>query len=66
MNRAISAAFPEIKEIGGVRSDSLHWHPDGLALDIMIPNWDTPKGASSAMRSSTSWSVIAPSWGWTT
>ena len=44
MNRAISAAFPEIKEIGGVRSDSLHWHPDGLALDIMIPNWDTPEG----------------------
>ncbi|MBI3215347.1 MAG: hypothetical protein HYZ38_16075 [Mycobacterium sp.] len=44
MNRAISAAFPEIKEIGGVRQDALHWHPDGLALDIMIPNWDTPDG----------------------
>lgn len=36
--RSISAAFPEINEIGGVRSDALRWHPDGLALDVMIPN----------------------------
>jgi hypothetical protein len=39
--RAISAAFPEIHEIGGVRPDPLPWHPLGLALDVMIPNPDT-------------------------
>jgi len=43
-NRAVSAAFPQIREIGGVRSDSLKWHPNGLALDVMIPNWNTPQG----------------------
>ena len=43
-NRAVSAAFPQITEIGGVRSDSLKWHPSGLALDVMIPNWNTPQG----------------------
>jgi hypothetical protein len=36
--RSISAAFPEIKSIGGVRPDALRWHPMGLALDVMIPN----------------------------
>ena len=43
-NRAVSAAFPQIREIGGVRADSLKWHPNGLALDVMIPNWNTPQG----------------------
>ena len=43
-NRAVSAAFPQIDEIGGYRADALHWHPDGLALDVMIPNWNTPGG----------------------
>lgn len=37
-SRSISAAFPEIPSIGGVRADSLRWHPNGLALDVMIPN----------------------------
>lgn len=36
--RAVSAEFPEILTIGGVRSDSLKWHPHGLAIDVMIPN----------------------------
>src|SRR5207344_1441977 len=36
--RTISAVFPEIHEIGGVRPDALRWHPNGLALDVMIPN----------------------------
>lgn len=36
--RAISAEFPEIHEIGGVRPDPLPWHPNGLAIDVMIPN----------------------------
>jgi hypothetical protein len=36
--RAVSAAFPEILNIGGVRSDSLKWHPHGMAIDVMIPD----------------------------
>ena len=44
VNRAVSAAFPQIREVGGYRPDSLHWHPDGLALDIMVPGWNTPGG----------------------
>jgi hypothetical protein len=42
--RAISAVFPEIQQIGGVRADALRWHPNGLALDVMIPNPGTPQG----------------------
>ncbi|HEU4361081.1 MAG TPA: hypothetical protein VFR27_06175 [Mycobacterium sp.] len=36
--RSISDAFPQIHEMGGVRSDALRWHPNGLALDVIIPN----------------------------
>lgn len=43
-SRSISAAFPEIKSIGGVRPDALRWHPNGLALDVMIPNPASPAG----------------------
>lgn len=43
-SRAISAAFPEIRSIGGMRPDALRWHPNGLALDVMIPNAGTPQG----------------------
>ena len=43
-SRAITAAFPEIRSIGGVRPDALRWHPNGLALDVMIPNPGTPAG----------------------
>ncbi|MGZ5396816.1 MAG: hypothetical protein ACXWZI_08500 [Mycobacterium sp.] len=43
-SRAITAAFPEIRSIGGVRPDSLRWHPNGLALDVMIPNPGTAEG----------------------
>jgi hypothetical protein len=42
--RSISAAFPEIKSIGGVRPDALPWHPRGLALDVMIPNPGSAQG----------------------
>ncbi|SDC25881.1 hypothetical protein SAMN04488581_0401 [Mycolicibacterium neoaurum] len=35
--RAIAAAFPQITEFGGVRKDALKWHPNGLAIDVMIP-----------------------------
>ena len=50
MSRAISAAFPEIAEIGGYRPDSLKWHPSGLAIDVMIPQWDTPGGKALGDR----------------
>lgn len=36
--RSISDAFPLIHQIGGVRADALRWHPNGLALDVMVPN----------------------------
>jgi hypothetical protein len=42
--RAVSAAFPEIHSIGGVRPDALRWHPNGLALDVMIPNPSSAQG----------------------
>lgn len=40
----IKEAFPEIATIGGARPDSLPYHRNGNALDIMIPNWDTKEG----------------------
>lgn len=42
--RTISAVFPQISDIGGVRADSLKWHPHGLALDVMIPNYQSAEG----------------------
>lgn len=42
--RAVSARFPQIAEIDGVRPDSKPWHPNGLAIDIMIPNPSSPEG----------------------
>jgi hypothetical protein len=42
--RSISAVFPEILTIGGVRPDPLPWHPHGLAIDVMIPNASSAEG----------------------
>ncbi|CAN5660140.1 glycoside hydrolase [soil metagenome] len=42
--RSVSAQFPQIADIDGVRPDSKPWHPSGLAIDIMIPNSDSPEG----------------------
>jgi hypothetical protein len=42
--RSISAAFPEIQDMGGVRPDPLPWHPNGLAIDVTIPNHGTAEG----------------------
>ena len=42
--RAVSAQFPQISDIDGVRPDSKPWHPSGLAIDVMIPNPDSPEG----------------------
>ena len=41
-NRAVSAAFPQIQSIGGYRPDSMKWHPQGLALDIMVSSAAPP------------------------
>jgi hypothetical protein len=48
--RAVSARFPQILDIGGVRADSLKWHPDGLAIDVMLPNYATPEGKALGDR----------------
>jgi hypothetical protein len=42
--RAISVLFPEITTIYGYREDPLPWHPNGLAIDVMIPNHASPEG----------------------
>ena len=42
--RAISVLFPQITTIGGYRQDALKWHPNGLAIDVMIPDHDSPAG----------------------
>ncbi len=44
LKRAISARFPQIRDIGGWRPDSMRWHPNGLAIDVIIPNWETRAG----------------------
>ena len=48
--RAVSADFPEIHNIGGVRPDALRWHPNGLALDVMIPNPSSAQGIALGDR----------------
>jgi len=42
--RAISAEFPEVRNIGGARPDSMKWHPQGLAIDVVIPDYRTTAG----------------------
>lgn len=46
----IKASFPEIATIGGARPDSMPYHREGRALDIMIPNWDTKEGRALGDR----------------
>lgn len=48
--RSVHADFPEIREIGGVRPDALRWHPNGLAIDIMIPNPSSAHGIALGNR----------------
>lgn len=42
--RAVSAAFPQIQHMIGVRPDSKPWHPSGRAIDIMIPDAGSDEG----------------------
>lgn len=36
--RSVSALFPAVHTIIGVRPDAKPWHPAGRAIDVMIPN----------------------------
>lgn len=67
--RAISTMFLDIKTIGGVRQDPLRWHPEGLAIDVMIPNYHTPEGielgnqiAGFALANAKRWGVLHVIW----
>jgi hypothetical protein len=67
--RAISVMFPEITTIGGFRQDPLRWHPNGLAIDVMIPNHDSDEGielgnliAGYALANAKRWGVIHVIW----
>jgi hypothetical protein len=67
--RAISLLFPQIKTIGGYRQDALPWHPNGLAIDVMIPNYGTPEGielgnqiAGYALANAKRWGVLHVIW----
>ncbi|WNG90105.1 glycoside hydrolase [Mycobacterium sp. ITM-2016-00317] len=67
--RAISAMFPEIKTIGGYRQDPLKWHPNGLAIDVMIPNHNSEQGielgnqiAGYALANAKRWGVLHVIW----
>jgi hypothetical protein len=67
--RVISVLFPEIKTIYGYRQDPLPWHPNGLAIDVMIPNPHTPQGielgnqiAGYALANAKRWGVNHVIW----
>ena len=67
--RAISMMFPEITTIGGYRQDPLKWHPNGLAIDVMIPNYHSKEGielgnqiAGYALANAKRWGVLHVIW----
>lgn len=67
--RAISMMFPEITTIGGFRQDPLPWHPNGLAIDVMIPDHTTEEGielgnqiAGLALANARRWGVLHVIW----
>jgi hypothetical protein len=67
--RAISVLFPQITTIGGYRQDPLKWHPNGLAIDVMIPNFRSPEGielgnqiAGYALANAKRWGVLHVIW----
>jgi hypothetical protein len=67
--RVISVLFPHITTIGGYRQDALPWHPDGLAIDVMIPNHHAPEGielgnqiAGYALANAKRWGVLHVIW----
>jgi hypothetical protein len=67
--RIISVLFPQITTIGGYRQDPLPWHPNGLAIDVMIPNHNSPEGielgnqiAGYALANAKRWGVNHVIW----
>ena len=67
--RAISTMFLDINTIGGYREDPLKWHPNGLAIDVMIPNYHSPEGielgnqiAGFALANAKRWGVLHVIW----
>jgi hypothetical protein len=67
--RIMSVMFPEVKTIGGYRQDALKWHPNGLAIDVMIPNYHTQEGidlgnqiAGLALANAKRWGVLHVIW----
>ncbi len=67
--RAISVLFPQITTIYGFRQDPLPWHPNGLAIDVMIPNHNSPEGielgneiAGYALANAKRWGILHVIW----
>lgn len=67
--RVVSVLFPQIATIGGFRQDALKWHPNGLAIDVMIPNYHSPDGielgnqiAGYALANAKRWGVLHVIW----
>lgn len=67
--RAIAVMFPEITTIGGFRHDALQWHPNGLAIDVMIPKYHSEEGialgnqiAGFALANAERWGVLHVIW----
>lgn len=67
--RTISVLFPEITKIFGYRQDPLKWHPNGLAIDVMIPDHSSPTGialgdqiAGYALANAKRWGVLHVIW----
>jgi hypothetical protein len=67
--RAISVMFPEVTTIGGYRQDPLPWHPNGLAIDVMIPDYHSDKGielgnqiAGYALANAKRWGILHVIW----
>lgn len=67
--RAISMMFLDIKTIYGYRQDPLPWHPNGLAIDVMIPNYHSQEGidlgnqiAGYALANAKRWGVLHVIW----
>lgn len=67
--RAMAVMFPEVTTIGGYRQDPLKWHPNGLAIDVMIPNHNSDEGielgnqvAGLALANAERWGVLHVIW----
>ncbi|CAJ1503247.1 glycoside hydrolase [[Mycobacterium] holstebronense] len=67
--RTIGVLFQEVKNIYGYRQDPLKWHPDGLAIDVMIPDYHSEAGillgdqiAGYALANAQRWGVNHVIW----